>query len=135
MIRVSHSYRVRDTRIAPFCTSYRSLPHLITLAPLVRYDVGRVRYDVRKGAIRESRTRYECDTRIMPWYPINIIPALTCSCSFHLWHNNSEDWLAKNMLKYIGLIANIFSKTEFGLRYKNFRKEVAYYSFFEESIF
>ena len=37
---------------------------------LLRYDVGRVRYDGRKGAIRVSRTRYECDTRIMPWYPI-----------------------------------------------------------------
>ena len=53
-------------RIAPF-------RHHIALAPLVRYDVGRVRYDVRKDAIRVSQTWYECDTWIMPWYPIIII--------------------------------------------------------------
>ena len=57
MILVSHSYRVRDTRIAPF----RAI-----LALLVRYDVGRVRYDVWKGTIYVSLTRYEFDTRIMP---------------------------------------------------------------------
>ena len=57
---------------------YRTLPyvapfrHHIALASLVRYNVGMVRYDVRKGAIRVSPTRYECDTRIVPWYPINI---------------------------------------------------------------
>ena len=66
MILVSHSYRVRDTRIAPF-------QHHIARAKRVRYDVGRVRYDVRKGAIRVSRTRYKCDTRIVTWYPIIII--------------------------------------------------------------
>ena len=54
MILVSHSYY-----IAPF-------RHHIALAPLMPYDVGRVRYNVQKGAIRASMTRYECDTRIMP---------------------------------------------------------------------
>ena len=58
MILVSHSYRVRDTRIASF-------RHHIARAERVRYDVGRMRYDLRKGAIRVSGTRYECDKTIM----------------------------------------------------------------------
>ena len=45
-----------------------------TMYGRVRYDVGRVQYayDVRKGAIRVSPTRYKCYTRIMPGYPISI---------------------------------------------------------------
>ena len=78
MILVSHSYRVRDTRIVPFRTSYRTLPTSHKRCECDMMSEGcdtmyrRVWYDVRTGAIRVSRTRYDCDTRIMPWYSIII---------------------------------------------------------------
>ena len=62
--------------------------HHIALAPLVRYDVGRVLYDARKGAIRVSETRYECDTRIMPWYHINIVVFTTKNTIIFQRYNN-----------------------------------------------
>ena len=66
-------------------TSWHDSCIALVSSPLVRYDVGRVRYDVRISAIRVSLTRNECDTRIIPWYPINI-GFLTMSAFLHLCH-------------------------------------------------
>ena len=99
MILVSHSYAVRGTRIA--LVSHPSVHRFATFRTsyftFLTSHCTRSARDLwfQKGAIRVTLTRYECDTRIMPWYPINIIhcnsmygerkPILTTLLKLNFW--------------------------------------------------
>ena len=101
MILVSHSYRVRDTRIAPFRTSYRTLP--------TSYRMSGASAICRKGA---TRCTEGCDTSVSDSVRVRY---KNNAMMFYLSLNCSIAVLTQEVFISTPYeIQNVFNKTVFG---------------------